>query len=88
MNVFKDISKWYNKEDVVPTLEVMQKMIQFYHNQGIDRLYLGCTLPNIANISLHKTTNHKFYQCCESDKDLCEKVREDMTGGISNVFTR
>ena len=88
MTVFKDFLKWYNNKDVVTTLEAMQKTIQFYHNKGIDMLKLGCTLPNLANICLHKSTNYKFYPICESDKDLCEKIREDMTGGPSIVFTR
>ena len=61
MTVFKDSLKWYNK-DVVPTLEKMQKTIQFYHK--IDLLKLGCTLPNLANICLHKSTNYKFYPFC------------------------
>ena len=68
MTVFKDFLQWYNNKDVVPTLEAMQKMIQFYHNKGIDMLKLGCTLPNLANICLHKSTNDKFYPFCESDK--------------------
>ena len=88
MTTFKDFLKWYNDKDVVPTLEAMQKMMQFYHNKGIDMLKLGCTLPNLANICLHKSTNHKFYPYCESDKDLHEKIRADMTGGPSIVFTR
>ena len=88
MTVLKDFLQWYNNKDVVPTLEAMQKVIQFYHNKGIDMLKLGCTLPNLANICLHKSTNYKFDPFCESDKDLCEKIREDMTGGPSVVFTR
>ena len=88
MTVLKDFLQWYNNKDVVPTLEAMQKVIQFYHNKGIDMLKLGCTLPNLANICLHKSTNYKFDPFCESDKDLCEKIREDMTGGPSAVFTR
>jgi hypothetical protein len=88
MTTFKDFLKWYNDKDVVPTLEAMQKMMQFYHNKGIDMLKLGCTLPNLANICLHKSTNHKFYPYCESDKDLHKKIRADMTGGPSIVFTR
>ena len=88
MTVFKDFLKGYNNKDVVPTLEAMQKMIQFYHNKGIDKWKLGCTLPNLANICLHKSTNYKFYPFCESNKDLCEKIRGDMTGGPSIVFTR
>ena len=88
MTVLKEYLKWVNNKDVVPTLEAMQKMIQFYHNKWIDMLKLGCTLPNLANICLHKSTNYKFYPFCESDKDLCEKIREDMTGGPSIFFTR
>ena len=84
MTVFKDFLKWYNNKDVVPTLEA----IQFYHNKVNDMLKLGCKLPNLANICLHKSTNDKFYPFCESDKDLCKKIREDMTGGLSIVFTQ
>ena len=52
-------------------------MIEFDHDKGIDMLKLGCTLPNLANICLHKSTNHKFYPFFEGDSDLCEKIRED-----------
>ena len=38
MQHFSDFLKWYNNKDVVPTLEAMQKMIEFYHNKGIDML--------------------------------------------------
>ena len=57
MQKFSDFLKWYNNKDVVPTLEVMQKMIEFYHNKGSDMLKRGCTLPNLANICLHKSTD-------------------------------
>ena len=80
--------KWYNNTGVVPTLEAMQKMIQFYHNKGIDMLKLGCTLPNLANICLHKSTDSKIYPFTQSDKDLFGKIREDMVGGPPIVFTR
>ena len=88
MQDFSDFLKWYNNKDVVPTLETMQKMIEFYHNKGIDMLKLGCTLHNLAKICLHKSTVSKFYTFTESDKDLLEKIREDMVGGPSIVFTR
>ena len=51
-------------------------------------LKLGCTLPNMVNICLQKTTDSKFYPFTESDKDLLEKIREDMVGGPSIVCTR
>ena len=87
MKSFKDILMWYNIKDMVPTLEAMQKMIEFYHQKEIDMLKLGCTLPNMANICLLKSTGSKFYPFTESDKDLLEKIREDMVGGPSIVFT-
>ena len=85
---FEDFLMWYNNKDVVPTLEAMQKMIEFYHQNEIDMLKLGCTLPKLANICLHKSTDSKFYPFTESDKDLLEKIREDMVGGLSIVLTR
>ena len=66
----------------------MQKMIEFFHSKGIDMLKLRCTLPNLANICLHKSTDSKIYPFTESDKDLLVKIREDMVGGPSIVFTR
>ena len=51
-------------------------------------LKLDCTLTNFANICLHKSTDYKFYPFFSSDSDLLEKIREDMTGGPSIVFTR
>ena len=72
----------------MPTLEAMQKMIVFYHDKDIDMLKLGCTLPNLANICLHKSTDAKFYPFTEGDKELLEKIGEEVVGGPSNVFTR
>ena len=51
-------------------------------------LKLGCTLPNLANICLHNSTDSNFYRFTESDKDFLEKIREDLVGGPSIVFTR
>ena len=81
MSSFKDILRWFNNKDVVPILEAMQKMIAFYYDKNIDMLKLGCTLPNLANICLHKSTGAKFYPFTEGDKDLLEKIREDVVGG-------
>ena len=51
-------------------------------------LKLGCTLPNLANICLHKSSDFKFYQFFLSDTDLLETLRKDMKGSPSIVFTR
>ena len=36
MKSFKGFLMWYNNKDVVPTLEAMQKLIEFYHQKEID----------------------------------------------------
>ena len=51
-------------------------------------LKLGCTLPNLAKICLHKSTNHKYFPFVEADENSHDKLSEDMTGGPSIVFTR
>ena len=63
-------------------------MIGFYHDKDIDMLKLGCTLLNLANICSHKYTDAKFYPFTEGGKELLGKVREDVAGGPSFVFTR
>ena len=62
-------------------------MITFYHEKGIDMLKLGCTLPNQANICLHKSTDANLFPFTEKDKDLFDKSREDVFAGPSIVFT-
>ena len=49
---------------------------------------LGCTLPNLANICLHKSTSSKVYPLTETVEDLIQKIRKGMVGGPSFVFTR
>ena len=90
MKSFKEFFMWYINKDVVPTLEAMQKKIEFYHQKGMDMymLTLGCTLPNLANIYLHKSTGSKFYPFTESDKDLLKKICEDKVSGPSIIFTQ
>ena len=63
-------------------------MIASCHDKDIDMLKLGCTLPNVANICSHKSTDAKFYPFTEGDKYLLEKIRGDIVGGPSVVFTR
>ena len=45
------------------------------------------TLQRWSNLN-HKSTNHKIFPFAESDKDLHDKTRQDMTDGPSIVFTR
>ena len=82
------VLRWHKNKDVVPTLKTMQKKIAFHHDKDIDMLKLGCTLPNLVNNCLHKSTDAKFYPFTEGIKDFSEKIREDVVGGPPIVFTR
>ena len=53
-------------------------MMVFNHDKGIDTLKLGCILPNLANICLHKSTDAKFYPFREGDKDLLKKIKKTL----------
>ena len=85
---FRDFLRWYDNEDIVPTLESMKTMIQFYHDKGTDMMKLGCTLPKLANNFLDSSTSAKFQPFPEGDKNLLEKTREDTVGGPAIVFRR
>ena len=51
-------------------------------------LKLGCTIQNLTNTCLQKSASAKFYPFTETDNDYLQKIREDMVGGPSSVFTR
>ena len=50
-------------------------------------LKLGCTVPNLSNICLNKSSGAEFYPFTETDKDLLQKIQEDTVGSPSIVFT-
>ena len=88
MCTFKDFLRYHKNKDLVQTLIAMQKMLAFYHMNGIHRLDLECTLPNLANVCLHKSTTAKFCRSTEFDKDLLQKNRKVKVGGLSIASTR
>ena len=62
MTSFRDFLQCYNNKDVVPTLEAMQKMIEFYHEKGIDMLKIYYLLQQISVYTSQPTTifTHSF----------------------------
>ena len=74
-------------KDIVSTLDAMQKMFEFSHSKSKDMLKLGCTLPYLPSICLHRFTSAKFYPFSKSVKNFLSNVREDLVGGPSIVCT-
>ena len=88
MTSVKDFARWYTNKDVVPTLEALQKMLHFYHNKNIDMTKVAKTLPGLANIILHQSTDALVPVFCAKDKDLDDTFRNEIVGGAAIVFTR
>ena len=66
----------------------MQKLTSIDYDKDIDVLKLGCPLPSLANICSHESTDVKFYPFTEGDRDVLDKIWEDVVGGPSIIFTR
>ena len=88
MCTFKDFYAGTTTKTLSQHSKQWKKCLFFCHKKGIDMLKLGCKLPKLANICLHKSTSAEFYPFFETDKDLLQKIREDMVGGPSIVCTR
>ena len=71
--------RWYNIEDIVQTLEAMQKTTAFYHDNFVDMLKLVCTLPNLANICLYNY-QFKFLSLHEGRQKLIRKKSRKRRG--------
>ena len=57
-------------------------MVDFYHNKGIGMLKIRCTLSNLENLCLDKSTTATFYPSIESNGDLLEILQEVIVGGL------
>ena len=69
------------------SLGAVQKMIASNSDEDIHKSKLCRTLPSLATICLHKSTDAKFSPLTAAEKDVFEKVREDVVGGPSIVLT-
>ena len=48
MKTFKDFLEWYNNLDVIPFVEVIEKMKVFYKNKKLDLFKDGVSLPGLV----------------------------------------
>ena len=71
----KHLLRCYNSKDIVPTVETLKKLVDFYGNKGIGLLNPGCICQILKFICLHKSISAKSYPFTESDNDLLERKR-------------
>ena len=80
---------WYNNLDVVPFLEAVEKMSQFWQERKIDMFKDGISLPGLTLKYLFSYLSPQTYfsLCDKADSDLYHLIRDNNTGGSSIVFT-
>ncbi|KAJ8020607.1 hypothetical protein HOLleu_40243 [Holothuria leucospilota] len=89
MQTMKDFLTWYNNRDVVPFLEALEKMAQFYRERHIDVFKDGISVPGLTMKYLfQKAKGEPFALFDEKNKDLYYTFRSNLVGGPSIIFHR
>ena len=90
MSSFKDFLVWYNNLDVVPFLEAVEKMSQFWQERKIDMFKDGVSVPGLTLKYLFSYLSPQTYfsLCDKANSDLYHLIRDNNTGGPSIIFHR
>ena len=88
MKTMKDFLKWYNNGDVIPMVEAINKMFEFYRAKGLDMFKDAISLPGLAYKMLLSCTKAKFSLFEEEHKELYYLMKRNIVGGPSIIFHR
>ena len=90
MSTFKDFLVWYNNLDVVPFLEAVEKMSQFWQERKIDMFKDDVSVPGLTLKYLFSYLSPQTYfsLCDKTNSDLYHLIRDNNTGGPSIIFHR
>ena len=96
MKTFKDFLEWYNNLDVLPFVEAVEKMKEFYRLKKLDLFKDGVSLPGLVLKYLIRSTKDEFYLFGEEDKidereqrnNLLYLLKDSIVGGPSIIFNR
>ena len=84
MESFLDFLVWYNNLDVVPFLEAIEKMSEFWKERNIDIFEDGVTMKYLFS----DVPDTYFSLFNEKDKDLYCTMKDSNVGGPSIIFNR
>ncbi|KAJ8306861.1 hypothetical protein KUTeg_014945 [Tegillarca granosa] len=91
MKTFQDFLVYYNNLDVKPFVAAVEKLQTFYFEKGIDVFKTAISVPGVARQLLFKTAKEKnvtFALFDERNADLYQTIKNNITGGVSQIFTR
>ena len=89
METFRDFLVWYNNRDVVPFLEAIDKMCEFWQDRNIDMFKDGVSVPGLTMKYLFSNIPKVYFSLfAEKDKDLYYTMKDNNVGGPSIIFNR
>lgn len=89
MSTMRDFLIWYNNLDVVPFLQALEKMTQFWKPKGIDMFKEAISLPGLAfKFELSFLRKRRFSLSTFHTEDLYQLFKENMVGGPAIIFHR
>ena len=90
MKTVRDLLIWYNNLDVLPFLQALEKQFAFYTERGVDPFKEAISVPGLTLKYLFKTVSPDvtFSLFKEKHKELYYKIKENIVGGPSIVFSR
>ena len=89
MRSLRDFLVWYNNLDVVPFLEALDKMSQFWRRYGVDMLKEAISLPGLAfKFEMSFLKEQGLHLSSFHTQDLYQLFKENMVGGPAIIFHR
>ena len=89
MITFKDFLVWYNNLDVVPFLDAVEKMSQFWQERKINMLKDGISAPGLTLKFLFSfLENQTYFSLFDQANSVLYHLIKDNTGGPSIIFHR
>ena len=90
MQTFEEFLVWYNNLDVVPFIEAVEKMSQFWRERRIDMFIDGISVPGLTLKYLFSYLSPQTYFSLfdQANSDLYHLIKDNNTGGPSIIFHR
>ena len=89
MKTFRGFLVCYNNRDVVPFLEAIDKMSDFWKERRIDIFRDGVSVPGLTMKYLFSYVPNVYFSLfTEKDKDLYHTMKDNNVGGPSILFNR
>lgn len=89
MSTVRDFLKWYNNLDVVPFLEALEKMTQFWRPKGIDMFKEAISLSGLAfKFELSFLRRQGVCLSTFHTKELYQLFKDNNVGGPAIIFHR